>query len=72
MPIIGLYTDTRQQGSEHPRKLAALKETAENQFHYLNLYTVGLVKLNGIIVNNEEALLAEVQKYMKEKCEAHD
>ncbi|RMC42737.1 nucleoside 2-deoxyribosyltransferase [Lactobacillus sp. ESL0233] len=60
IPIIGLYTDTRQQGSENNQKLAALKQVAENQFHYVNLYTTGLIKLNGTIVTNEAALLAEI------------
>lgn len=62
IPIIGLYTDSRQQGGKHPDKLAALTEIGENQFHYLNLYTTGLIKLNGIIVSNKESLLLEISK----------
>lgn len=62
IPIIGLYTDSRQQGGEHPDKLAALTEIGENQFHYLNLYTTGLIKLNGLIVSNKEQLLTELSK----------
>lgn len=65
IPIVGLYTDTRQQGSSNQKKLQALSEIAENQFHYLNLYTTGLVKLNGIIVNNEAGLLAAISDYLK-------
>jgi nucleoside 2-deoxyribosyltransferase len=65
IPIIGLYTDTRQQGGDNQKKLAALAETAENQFHYLNLYTVGLVKLNGTITNNEESFLKKIQQQKK-------
>ncbi|MBO0472931.1 nucleoside 2-deoxyribosyltransferase [Enterococcus sp. DIV0840] len=57
IPMLGLYTDTRQQGADNQKKLAALGDTAENQFHYLNLYTVGLVKLNGSIVSDEHAFL---------------
>ncbi|MGX7148502.1 nucleoside 2-deoxyribosyltransferase [Enterococcus ureasiticus] len=57
IPMLGLYTDTRQQGADNQKKLAALGDTAENQFHYLNLYTVGLVKLNGSIVSEEQAFL---------------
>ncbi|MBO0439694.1 nucleoside 2-deoxyribosyltransferase [Candidatus Enterococcus ikei] len=57
IPMIGLYTDTRQQGADNQKKLAALGDTAENQFHYLNLYTVGLVKLNGSVVSDEQAFL---------------
>lgn len=57
IPMLGLYTDTRQQGADNQKKLAALGDTAENQFHYLNLYTVGLVKLNGSIFSDEHAFL---------------
>lgn len=62
IPIMGLYTDSRQQGGEHPDKLAALTEIGENQFHYLNLYTTGLIKLNGLIVSSKEELLSELLK----------
>lgn len=65
IPIIGLYTDTRQQGSNNRKKLQALSEIAENQFHYLNLYTTGLIKLNGTIVSNEQDLLTAVSEYLK-------
>ncbi|WP_165006044.1 MULTISPECIES: nucleoside 2-deoxyribosyltransferase [unclassified Enterococcus] len=64
IPVIGLYTDTRQQGGTHPQKIAALQETAENQFHYLNLYTVGLIKLNGQVVSSESELFAVLEKYV--------
>lgn len=64
IPIIGLYTDTRQQGAANQEKLDALTQIAENQFHYLNLYTTGLIKLNGTIVNNEQDLLAAIAKYL--------
>lgn len=61
IPCIGLYTDTRQQGAENAAKLSALQTPAENQFHYLNLYTVGLIKLNGQVVNSEAALLKAIK-----------
>ena len=64
IPVIGLYTDTRQQGGAHPKKIAALQEPAENQFHYLNLYTVGLIKLNGKVVSSETELLSEVKRFL--------
>ncbi|MGM9904447.1 nucleoside 2-deoxyribosyltransferase [Enterococcus hirae] len=64
IPIIGLYTDSRQQGGTHPKKIAALQHTAENQFHYLNLYTVGLIKLNGTIVSSEETLIDTLKSYL--------
>lgn len=64
IPVIGLYTDSRQRGGTHPQKIAALQEVAENQFHYLNLYTIGLIKLNGALVTSEEALLSQVKTYL--------
>lgn len=62
IPIIGLYTDTRQQGADNQKKLDALIQVAENQFHYVNLYTTGLIKLNGTIVNNEADLLTAIRQ----------
>lgn len=61
IPILGLYTDSRQQGATNQKKLAALQEVAENQFHYLNLYTVGLIKSNGTILPSVDALVEAVQ-----------
>lgn len=61
IPVIGLYTDSRQQGATNNKKLAALQTIAENQFHYLNLYTTGLIKLNGTIVNTTDALIDAVK-----------
>lgn len=62
IPMIGLYTDTRQQGADNQKKLAALSETAENQFHYLNLYTIGLLKLNGTVATNEQNFLKLIKE----------
>lgn len=62
IPVLGLYTDSRQQGGEHPKKIAALNEVGENQFHYLNLYTTGLIKLNGTILTSKQDLLAELSQ----------
>ena len=66
IPIIALYSDTRQQGADNQKKLAALATPAENQFHYLNLYTVGLVKLNGQVVATEDDLLKAIQQTLLE------
>lgn len=65
IPVLGLYTDSRQQGATNPEKLAALKEPAESQFSYINLYTVGLVKMNGAIVTSETELLEKINTYVK-------
>lgn len=63
IPILGLYTDSRQQGAINPHKLAALQEVAESQFSYVNLYTVGLVKLNGAIYSTSSDLITAIGKY---------
>lgn len=57
IPILALYSDTRQQGSRNKDKLEALKLVGENQFPYLNLYVSGAIKSNGNIVTHEEDLI---------------
>lgn len=65
IPVIGLYTDVRQQGGTHPQKIAALQDICESQFSYVNLYTVGLIKLNGEIVNSSEQVIAALERVLK-------
>lgn len=65
IPVLGLYTDSRQQGATHPEKIKALQETAESQFSYVNLYTVGLIKLRGRIVTSSSQLIEALQDYIK-------
>lgn len=60
IPILGLYTDSRRLGATNQQKLAALQDVAENQFHYLNLYTIGLIKLNGEVFTNTDDLIQAV------------
>lgn len=62
IPIIGFYSDSRQLGATNPQKIQALQEIAENQFFYINLYVVGLIKLNGLVVNNEQDLINTIKK----------
>lgn len=64
IPIIGLYTDSRQQGATNPQKLAALQEVAESQFSYVNLYTVGLIKTNGAIYSTSEDFITAIKDYL--------
>lgn len=59
-PIIGVYTDVRQQGADNPKKIAALKEIGQNQFSYTNIMAVGLILNNGVMVNNTEDLIKSV------------
>lgn len=55
--VIGYYSDSRQQGFDNQDKLDALSKIGESQFSYVNLYTVGLIKLNGELVNSTEMLM---------------
>lgn len=61
LPIIGLYTDTRQEGGNNTKKLNALMDIAESQFSYVNLYTIGLVKMNGRVVSTVESVITELE-----------
>lgn len=65
IPVLGLYTDSRQQGATNQKKLDALQDVAESQFSYVNLYTAGLVKLNGEIVRSSAELLERLPAYLK-------
>ena len=64
IPIIGLFTDTRQQGADNKKKIEALKEIGENQFVYLNLMLTGVIKKSGALVNNLDDLLQELELYI--------
>lgn len=55
--IIGLYTDSRQGTFNNQSKINALDEIAESQFSYINLYTVGLVKSSGVVLNSVDELI---------------
>ena len=56
--IYGLYTDTRQGIGANTEKVEALTTiVAENQFHYLNLYTIGLIKKVGKIFTSSDELV---------------
>ncbi|MGM9950548.1 MAG: nucleoside 2-deoxyribosyltransferase [Lysinibacillus sp.] len=65
-PIIALFSDVRQQGRDNSKKIQALVEDGtENQFIYRNLFVVGLIKRNGVIVGTIEELADEVKKHVK-------
>ncbi|WP_314068606.1 nucleoside 2-deoxyribosyltransferase [uncultured Vagococcus sp.] len=64
IPIVALFSDSRQQGADSPEKLAALREVAESQFPYANLYTVGLIKLNGKVLSNEADWIRAIGDYL--------
>ena len=67
IPVVALYTDSRQQGAMNQQKLTALQTIGENQFHYVNLYTIGLIKLNGAIYASTSELLFGLDQYLKER-----
>lgn len=64
IPIVALFSDNRQQGASSAEKLAALQKVAESQFPYANLYTIGLIKLNGKVLASEEEWLSEIGNYL--------
>lgn len=60
-PIVALCSDVRQQGTSNKQKIEALQQDAlENQFIYRNLFVVGLIKENGVIVSTIEDIVREV------------
>lgn len=63
-PILGLYTDTRQGTHDNQQKIDALDEIAESQFSYINLYTVGLVKLRGEIIDSSDQLVEKIGEFL--------
>lgn len=69
IPVLALYTDSRQQGGTNQKKLDALSQAGENQFHYINLYTVGLVKLNGQLFATEEELFQGISDFLERNPE---
>lgn len=64
IPVVALFSDSRQQGATNSKKLAALQEVAESQFPYVNLYTIGLIKTNGVVVNTPEALIEQMRIFL--------
>lgn len=63
IPVLGLYTDSRQLGADNQQKLDALQIVGESQFGYVNLYTVGLIKLNGKVVSSSQELLDAIADF---------
>lgn len=63
-PIIGLYTDVRQGTHGNQQKIDALDQIGESQFSYINLYTVGLVKKRGIMVQSSEELIKRISEFL--------
>lgn len=67
-PIIALFSDVRQLGRDNHEKISALIEDGtENQFIYRNLFVIGLIKRNGVIVSTVKDAVENVKKYFKEE-----
>lgn len=64
IPVLGLYTDSRQQGATNQQKLNALNEVAESQFSYINLFVIGLIKQNGEVFQSSSALISGIKNYL--------
>ena len=66
-PIIALFSDVRQMGRDNQQKINALiGDGTENQFIYRNLFVVGIIKRNGVIVSTVEEAVESVQRYSRE------
>ncbi|WP_421662174.1 nucleoside 2-deoxyribosyltransferase [Lysinibacillus telephonicus] len=69
-PIIALFSDVRQLGRDNQQKINALIEDGtENQFIYRNLFVVGIIKRNGVIVSTIEDVIENVKKYINKEEE---
>lgn len=67
-PIIALFSDVRQLGRDNEKKINALvADGVENQFIYRNLFVVGLIKKNGMIVQTLEEVAQEVKRIADNK-----
>ena len=67
-PIIALFSDVRQLGRDNQRKINALMEDGtENQFIYRNLFVIGIIKRNGVIVSTVEEAVESVKRYLREE-----
>lgn len=64
-PIIALFSDVRQLGRMNTKKIDALiEDSTENQFIYRNLFVIGLIKRNGVIVSTIEEVVEQMKQYI--------
>ena len=65
-PIVGVFTDVRQQGRDNMMKIEALvHDGVENQFVYRNLFVIGLIKRTGVITTSIAEAVKAVETYKK-------
>ncbi len=62
-PIVALFSDVRQLGRTNTKKIDALiADGTENQFIYRNLFVIGLIKENGVVVSTVQEIAEAVKK----------
>ncbi|MGE7665660.1 nucleoside 2-deoxyribosyltransferase [Ureibacillus composti] len=62
-PIVALFSDVRQLGRDNQNKIDALiADGTENQFIYRNLFVIGIIKKNGVIVSSIEEVVEQIEK----------
>lgn len=64
IPVIGVYTDSRQGSYGNNSKINAIEEIAESQFAYVNLYVIGAIKSNGEVITSTKNIADTVVKYI--------
>lgn len=65
-PMIGVYTDSRQKGTDNEKKIKALREeVAESQFSYINLMGPGVVKNRGKMVTTVKELVEVIGEFIE-------
>ncbi|MDI7742163.1 nucleoside 2-deoxyribosyltransferase [Lysinibacillus fusiformis] len=66
-PIIAFFSDVRQLGRDNQQKINALiADGTENQFIYRNLFVIGIIKRNGVIVSTVEEAVESIKSYSRE------
>lgn len=72
IPLVGLWTDSRQSGGTNQKKLDAVKEIGQNQFMYINLMLSGAYLASEGIYSDippfVDKVLDVAQNLLKEKA----
>lgn len=66
IPLLGLWTDSRQKGGTNQKKLDAVKEIGQNQFMYINLMLSGAYLASEGILETPEDFITETVMLIKE------
>lgn len=60
IPLVGLWTDSRQSGGTNQKKLDAVKDIGQNQFMYINLMLSGAYLASGGIYNDPNNFIEKI------------